>query len=226
MTVKHKTSIAFLLVLTVVFLLTGCRTSDNKNSDDKHLDQKSETQEPVSGEKQHIWKIFDNQKQEIGQITDANAIEKLDKLLNCNENYDENQWSRTAENVSDRPDDPLYTYVYCQQRTLLAGENPDTEREYQELIQFTISASEDIITEQINDQSLKNAADKLPEDLSETLPEELSESLPEDLLKVLSESLSGISQMDLSELLTISIEIPAEDAVALREPSQFLGVSE
>lgn len=222
MTVKHKTSVAFLLVLTVVFLLTGCRTSDDKNLDDKNFDQKSETQEPVSGEKKHIWKILDDQKQEIGQITDANTIEKLDQLLNCDEDYDENQWSRSAGEASEQPDDPLYTYVYCQQRTLFAGESPDTEREYEELIRFTISASENIITEQIDDQSLKDAANHLPEGLSESLPE----GLPEDLSKILSESLSGISQMDLSELLKISIIIPEDDAAALREPSQFLEVSE
>ena len=72
------------------------------------------------------------------------------------------------------------------QKTLLAGQDPSEEREYQELVRFAVSASEDAVT-----------------------------------LYIL-EDLTVLPGVDLGGLLTFAIDIPAETAEALRNPSVFL----
>lgn len=88
-------------------------------------------------EKDHYWKILDSGDQEAGTVTDPEQIKALDELLND----DGRQWDQLAED----PGDPSYSYVYCQQETLKAGQKEE-DRAYEELVRFTVSSSEDVVT--------------------------------------------------------------------------------
>ena len=128
-------------------------------------------------EKDHFWKILDSRGSEAGTVTDPEQVKAIDALLSD----DGHQSDRLAED----PGDPAYSYVYCQQETLKAGQNPE-DRENQELIRFTVSASEDVVT------------------------------------LVILEELPSLLHVDLGDLLTFTLKIPAETAEALRNPAQFL----
>ena len=88
-------------------------------------------------EKDHYWKILDPEGTEIGTVTDPEQVEVIDGLLSD----DGHQGDRLTED----PGDPAYSYVYCQQETLKAGQK-EGDREYEELVRFTVSESEDVVT--------------------------------------------------------------------------------
>lgn len=133
-------------------------------------------------EKDHYWKILDVSDQEaamveVGTVTDPEQVRAIDDLLND----DGHQKDRLTED----PGDPAYSYVYCQQETLKAGQKPE-DREYEELIRFTVSAEEDVVT------------------------------------MVILEDLPALLNVDLGDVLTFTMTVPAETAEALRNPGQFL----
>lgn len=137
--------------------------------------------------KEHVWKILDVSDPEAaiteaGTVTDAGQIEALDDLLGL---HDEDAWDG-LDGPDEVPDDPAYSYVYSQEKTLLAGQDPDAEREYEDLLRFTVSASEDVVT------------------------------------LVILEDLPSLLNVDLGDILTFHIAVPAETAEALRNPGQFL----
>ena len=111
-------------------------------------------------EKDHYWKILDSEGGEIGTVTDPEQVKAIDALLN------------------DDPGDPAYSYVYCQQETLKAGQKAE-DRRYEELVRFTVSASEDVVTLVI----LEDLPSLLHVDLGDFLtftlnvPEETAEAL-------------------------------------------------
>lgn len=128
-------------------------------------------------EKDHRWKILDSKGSEMGTVTEPEQVKAIDALLSD----DGHQGDRLAED----PGDPAYSYVYCQQETLKAGQDPE-DREYRELIRFTVSESEDVVT------------------------------------MVILEDLPSLPHIDLGDLLTFTLKIPAETAETLRNPAQFL----
>lgn len=128
-------------------------------------------------EKDHCWKILDSKGSEVGTVTDPEQVKAIDDLLSD----DGHQGDRLAED----PGDPAYSYVYCQLETLKAGQKAE-DREYQELIRFTVSASKDVVT------------------------------------LVILEELPSLPHVDLGDLLTFTLKIPAETAETLRDPAQFL----
>jgi len=91
------------------------------------------------GEKVHRWRVLDAEEKELFTVTDKETVEALDDLLSGD------GWDCPAE----APGDPAYTYVYSQEKTLLAGQDPEEEREYEDLLSFTVSASEDVVTMRI-----------------------------------------------------------------------------
>lgn len=127
--------------------------------------------------KDHYWKVLDAEGQELGTVTDPEQVDALDDLLST----DSHQETRMAED----PGDPAYSYVYCQQETLKAGQKAE-DRKYENLGRFSISESEDVVTM------------------------EILEDLP------------SLLNVDLGDLLTFTVTIPAETAETLRDPSQFL----
>lgn len=88
-------------------------------------------------EKDHYWKILNEEDQEIGTVTDEEQVKAIDGILS-----DDGQW---GWRMTEDPGDPACSYVYCQQETLKAGQNPE-DREYKELVCFAVSASEDVVT--------------------------------------------------------------------------------
>lgn len=135
------------------------------------------TQDENGVEKDHYWKILDAEGEEVGTLTEAEQTKLLDDLLS-----DDGDWG--LRHVED-PVDPAYSYVYCQLETLKAGQKPE-DREYKELVRFTVSQSEDVVT-----------------------------------VKIL-ENTPSLLHMDLGDILTFTISVPAETAEALRDPGQFL----
>lgn len=144
------------------------------------LDEAAEswsTQDESGVEKDHCWRVLDSKGSEVGTVTDPEQVKAIDALLSD----DGHQGDRLAED----PGDPAYSYVYCQRETLKAGQKAE-DREYQELVRFTVSASENAVT------------------------------------LVILEELPTLPHVDLGDLLTFTLEIPAETAEALRDPAQFL----
>lgn len=129
-------------------------------------------------EKDHYWKVLDEKDNEVGTVTDPEQVKAIDDLLSD----DGHQGDRLTED----PGDPAYSYVYCQQETLKAGQKEE-DRKYEELVRFTVSASEDVVT------------------------------------LVILEDLPSLLHVDLGDFLTFTIDVPAETAEALRDPSRFLG---
>lgn len=129
--------------------------------------------------KKHRWKVLDANGNEISTVTDKEKVKELDGAL-CRDDI----W----ESLEESSGDPAYTYVYSQEKTLLAGQDPNAEREYEDLLTFTVSASEDVVT-----------------------------------LRILGglEELSLLPGVELEDVLTFPVSVPAETAEALRNPSQF-----
>ena len=127
--------------------------------------------------KDHYWKVLDAKDNEVGTVTDEEQVEAIDDLLSD----DGHQGDRLTED----PGDPAYSYVYCQQETLKAGQKEE-DREYENLVRFTVSESEDVVT------------------------------------MVILEDMPSLLNVDLGDLLTFTLTIPAETAEALRDPARFL----
>lgn len=89
-----------------------------------------------SSEKEHRWRVLDATGAELFTVSDETAVKALDDLLS------DGSWERTERD----PGDSACAYVYSQEKTLLAGQDPDVEREYEDLMTFTVSASEDAVT--------------------------------------------------------------------------------
>ncbi len=128
-------------------------------------------------EKDHYWKILDENGNEAGTVTDPEQVKAIDDLLS-----DDGHW---GDRLAEDSGDPAYSYIYCQQETLKAGQKEE-DRKYEELVRFTVSASEDVVT------------------------------------LVILEDLPSLLHVDLGDFLTFTIDVPAETAEALRDPSRFL----
>lgn len=121
-------------------------------------------------EKDHYWKILDSEGSEIGTVTDPEQVKAVDALLSDD--------GHQGDRLSEDPGDPAYSYVYCQQETLKAGQKAE-DRNYEELVRFTVSASEDVVTLVI----LEDLPSLLHVDLGDfltftlTVPEETAEAL-------------------------------------------------
>ncbi len=91
--------------------------------------------------KAHRWRVLDAEGRELTTVSDVERVEALDELLLC----DGDSWDRLAKD----PGEPGWCYVYSQEKTLLAGQDPGEEREYEDLMTFTVSAAEDVVTVRI-----------------------------------------------------------------------------
>ncbi len=128
-------------------------------------------------EKDHYWKVLDASGSEAGTVTDPEQVQAIDALLSDD--------GREEDRLTEDPGDPACSYVYCQQETLKAGQREE-DREYEELVRFTVSASEDAVT------------------------------------LVILEELPSLLHVDLGDLLTFTLKVPAETAEALRDPARFM----
>lgn len=136
------------------------------------------TQGEDGEEKDHYWIILDAEDNEAGTLTEEEQTRLVDDLLN-----DDGHWGDRID--TENPGAPAYSYIYCQQETLKAGQKEE-DRKYEELVRFTVSAEKDVVT------------------------------------LVILEDLPSLLNVDLGDLLTFTVSVPAETAEALRNPGQFL----
>lgn len=95
------------------------------------------------GSKRHFYQILSSDEEELYTVTDETQVAALDSLLgNAGEAPQENPVFEDGEETA-------CIYVYQQEKTLLAGEDPDQEREYEEVIRFTVYQDQDLITMQL-----------------------------------------------------------------------------
>ena len=94
--------------------------------------------------KAHRWQILDAQGEEVLTVSSEEGVAAIDVLLQ------EDGWAFASEESGEA----LYTYVFWQQKTLLAGQAADAEREYEELIRFTVPAEGEVVTMKVLPQSL------------------------------------------------------------------------
>lgn len=159
----------FALLLCGVMLLTACG---------------GERQET---EKDHYYQVLDSAGAVLCTVTDGPLFDTLDDLLGTSlEDVEQD------ENAGDI--EPLYTYVYCQEKTLLAGEDPDGERDYEELMQILVPAEGETV-----EIGVVPNADSLGE------------------LSWLTEA------VDIEELLRSVVTVSPEMAESLRDPARFVG---
>lgn len=158
------------LVLCGVMLLTACG---------------GERQEV---EKDHLYQVLDSTGAVLCTVTDGPLFETLDDLLGMP--AEDMEQAETAGDI-----EPLYTYVYCQEKTLLAGEDPDGERDYEELMQIFVPAEGNTIAVQV-------------------LPD-MDELHAVDGLDWLTEA------VNLGDLLTSAVTVPSETMEILRSPESL-----
>ncbi len=87
--------------------------------------------------KGHCWQILDAEGAEVCTIDQEEAVQEIDELVEG-----DMDWER-ASSVEDKS--PLYIYVFMQQKTLLAGQDPESEREYEEVMRFTVYEDTDVM---------------------------------------------------------------------------------
>lgn len=129
-----------LCALALTLLLTACggQTADEPAA------------EP---EKDHYYQILDADGQELYTVTDDTAVAEIDALIN--EAGGENADHGSAEG------DPLYTYVYWQETTLHAGEDPDAEREYLEVFRTQVRSDSNAVTTEVLSDTLEGMGDAI-----------------------------------------------------------------
>lgn len=136
----------------------------------------------TGSEKEHYYEVLDSTGAALYTVTDGRLMETLDGLLGT-----------PAEEMEPAEDmEPLYTYVYWQEKTLLAGEDPEAEREYEELIHILVPAK------------------------GETLLVQVFPGV--DAQESLNQLTKGT--VDIGELLTSAVTVSPETADLLRTPEQ------
>lgn len=177
--------------LSMTLLLSGClpavmvaqSETDTEVEEDKWEDAWDELDGDWSA-KGHYWQVLDADGEEVCKIDGEEAVGMVDELTKGG-----GDWKQADSSPEDAK--MLYTYVFMQQKTLLAGQDPDAEREYEEVMRFTVYEDSDVLTMVILDG------------MEDTLPASLSELI------------------DLEDILTVHAEAPVDTVEALRDPQQF-----
>ena len=100
--------------------------------------------------KGHYWQVLDAGGQEVLVINAEEAVQRVDDLVNGGM-----EWKQASSVEGEKA---LYTYVFMQQKTLLAGQDPDAEREYEEVLRFTVYEDTDVMSMTV----LESLGDYLP----------------------------------------------------------------
>lgn len=103
--------------------------------------------------KDHYYQILDADGRELYTVTDETAVAEIDALIN--DTGGENAAHGGAEG------EPLYTYVYWQETTIRAGEDPDAEREYMEVFRTQVRADSNAVTTEVLSDTLENVGDAI-----------------------------------------------------------------
>lgn len=127
-----------LCALALTLLLTACGGQDAEDTAEE-------------AKKDHYYQILDADGQELYTVTDDTAVSEIDALIN--EAGGENADHGSAEGA------PLYTYVYWQEATLHAGEDPDAEREYLEVFRTQVRSDSNEVTTEVLSDTLEGVGD-------------------------------------------------------------------
>lgn len=138
-----------------------------------------------TAEKDHYYEVLDSTGAVLYAVKDGELTDALDGLLG--EPLEDMERPGTAGDA-----EPLYTYVYWQEKTLLAGEDPAQERDYEELMHVLVPAEGETVVLQVFPGA---------EDLDG--PDWLT------------------GAVDLGDLLTSVATVSPETAETLRDPGQF-----
>lgn len=179
-------AMSLLLCGCVPALLIARSTTDEdleNEMEDKWEDDSWDVLDDDGNVKVHYWQVLDAEGEEVCTIDGVNAVEKVDALVEGDMDWEQ------AESVENKT--PLYQYVFMQETTLLAGQDPDSEREYEEVMRFTVYEDTDV--------------------MEMTVLEELNEALSDSLVNLIG----------LEDILTIYAKAPSETVEALRNPTQF-----
>ena len=101
--------------------------------------------------KSHYWQVLDAQGQEVCVIDAEEAVRRVDDLLDG-----DTDWKDAGAVEGETA---LYTYVLMQQKTLLAGQDPEAEREHEEVMRFTVYEDTGVLSVTV----LKGLEDVLPD---------------------------------------------------------------
>ena len=129
-------------LLALALLLAGCGaglpggTEEGAESPEELLDGLDSDW----GTKNHRWQILDDQGNELLTVSEEKAVAEIDGL------FQEDGWQSFSIGKEEEAETPLYTYVFWQEKTLLAGQDPKEEREYEEIIRFMIPAEGNTVT--------------------------------------------------------------------------------
>ena len=119
-----------LCALALTLLLTACGGQDAEDTAEE-------------AEKDHYYQILGADGQEL--------YTEIDALIN--KAGGENADHGSAEGT------PLYTYVYWQEATLHAGEDPDAEREYLEVFRTQVRSDSNEVTTEVLSDTLEGVGD-------------------------------------------------------------------
>ena len=110
---------------------------------------------PEEVQKDHYYEILDGSDGEIlYTVTAPESVDQIDTLLG-------DDW---ADSYPDEgTDDARCTYVYYQEKTLLAGQDPEAAREYEELFRVAVQADSDTVTIHALDKALPGVEEVLPQ---------------------------------------------------------------
>lgn len=156
---KKYTALFFCAVfgLAAALLLSGCapvaalmlRRSEPDGALEAEMEEKWETaardlEETVNSldddwsAKSHYWQVLDGEGREVCVIQGEESVQRVDDLV-----QDDMEWEQAS---SVDGETPLYIYVFMQQKTLLAGQDPEAEREYEEVLRFTVYEGTDVMS--------------------------------------------------------------------------------
>ncbi len=110
---------------------------------------------PSAPEKDHYYQILDADGAELYTVAAKDAVEEIDGAIDAVGL--ERGWTGGGEGAA------LYTYVFWQEETRLAGEDPGAERPYAELLRITVRADSDVVTTEVSAPALEALADALPQ---------------------------------------------------------------
>lgn len=158
-------------LIICVLLFTGCNSVMSQNGDTNSNASSATPQ----GENENLKK---QSKIEIYSIQNAKLMQNIDNQDTINRLLEMEHW----EEIDGLPDDliPEYRLLVYQEKTLLLGQDPDEEREYELIETITTFQNSSYIEEVISSEVVKNT--KIPENTLTfyySLPDETVNQLQE-----------------------------------------------
>lgn len=135
------------LALALVLALSGCgphitpaNDGDFQAAWDAAWEKWKNDEDRFDTEKRHYYQILDGEEALLYTVSGEEGVSALDDLLSD----DGSDW---GERLTDAESGGIACiYCYYQEKTLLAGQDPDAERDYEELVRFTVYQDRDLVT--------------------------------------------------------------------------------